>query len=295
MRSKRFFSFFPQHRKACVLILFLLIGGLLIYPAAHLIPIMTNIITGKLSKSINPTESVIILDTLTEDEPQSINVFLPLVRVSNQEHEKLLPENQLDSHLNAIDISPTGKRITINMHQKDNVSLSGVQVEISFLPGEQCIFGDGRACMYDFKIPNHNRVILASLHSGIGAEGEIFRDFIEGTGLNHGLYTTDQVNANIDSFISSEILISQGATEITGLVLQKIIRIPSAYIEPYLSLPVDQTIAYAQEITNLNLEVNNQELFVLETCGWRLPDEKHFSEYPNSMQSIYLAIFSFRE
>jgi hypothetical protein len=295
MRSKLVSFILRYNWKAFILIFTFLIGGFLLIPACRLVPILINIISGKLSPNINSSESLNYPNDNIHYEIQKSSIYLPLITISNLDIEKPLSEIELNSSLSLIDTSPTGEQITIQIHQKENNPRLGSKVEVSFLPGEQCLFGDGRACMYYFDDSNLNRVILASVHSGIGGEGEVFRDLIEGTGLNLGLYTTEQVTNNIQSLIGSEIHINQGETIITGLVLHEIVRIPSAYIETYLSLPVDQTLILVEEITGVNLELVNQDLFLLETCGWRLPNETHISNYPNSMQSVYLGIFRFYE
>lgn len=295
MRPKLVSFILKNNWKAFILIFSFLIGGVLLIPAVRILPILLNIISGILSPNISSSESVNYSNAVAYYEIQSNSIYLPLITLSNLDIEKPLNENELNPILTAIDISPAGERITVQIQQKVDNPHSGRSVEVSFLPGEQCVFGDGRACMYYFDDSSNNRVILASVHSGTGGEGEVFRDFIEGTGINLGLYTTEQVTNNIQSLIGSEIHINQGETIISGLVLHEIVRIPAAYIETYLSLPVDQTLTLVEEITGGRLDIFNQDLFILETCGWRLPDENHLSDYPNSMQSIYLGIFRFHE
>lgn len=295
MKTNLLHSFIDKHWKTLLLIISLLIGVILIYPVSHLFPIVYNVISTDLSRRVNNYQPETISDHRTQIEGQNLYIFLPLVQISNQELASPLPENRQNNNLQEIDISPTGEKISIIIVREEGKEPLGSELTISFLPGEQCHFGDGRACMYKFDDSNDNNVILASVHSGMGGEGESFRDFIEGTGINHGLFSTDQVAKNIQSITNSEIHINQGETIINGLVLHDIVRIPPAFIEKYLSLPVDQTLTLIDEITGRNLGFFNQDLFILETCGWRLPDENHHSDYPNSMQSIYLGIFRFQE
>jgi len=293
MKSK-FVSFFSRYNwKAFIIILSFLIGGILSLPALRIFPILTNIIFVKLSHNVSSLDTDNDPNPISHYENQTNSIYLPLISLPNVEIEKQQTENNQNSRLSTIDISQTGTQITIQLHHKESKPNRKSMAEISFLPGEQCIFGDGRACVYNFADTNNNKIILASVHSGIGGEGESFRDLIEGTGINHGLYTTEQVKNNIRSLIGSEMHINQGETTLTGLVLHDIVRIPSVYIETYLSLPVEHTLAFVEEITGANWADFNQELFILETCGWRLPDEKHSSDYPNTMQSIYLGLFSF--
>lgn len=295
MKSKHFYAIINKHRKTLIIVLTFLIGVISIYPAFHLIPIAYNVISTRLSRTIDGSEPDHFSKNRSQREDQNNHFFLPIIQSSDQEPIKTVTDNELNTKLREIDTSPTGERITIIIDLKEEKKPSGSEVTISFLPGEQCYFGDGRACMYDYELPHNTRLILAAVHSGHGGEGDSFRNMVEGTGINQGLFPSDQVLKNIIALIGSDVLISQGETDISGLILKAIIRIPSAYIDTYLSLPIDQSFAFAQTITGIDLESNKNDLFVLETCGWRLPDETHFSSYPNSMQSIYLGVFSFDE
>jgi len=295
MKSKHLQIIIDKHWKKIVIILSLLFGLISIYPALHLIPIVYNVISTRLARTLHRYESDFSVNHTTQIEASVNHIYMPLVNLSNQESANLSNENTLNMQLREIDISPTGEKITILIDRKDYATSSGSEVTISFLPGEQCNFGDGRACTFAFDLPHNTRIILSGVHSGRGGEGDSFRDMVEGTGINQGLYSTDEVLNNINELIGSGTIMSQGGTEISGLILKTIIRIPSAYIDTYLSLPIDQSFKFAQLISGIDIETHNKDLFILETCGWRLPDEKHTSSYPNSMQSIYLGVFGFDE
>jgi hypothetical protein len=290
MNSKRFSAKLREHWWFIVCIFSIIFGGLLIKPAFRLLPIVLNLTSLKLEQGN-------AISGRTEDEnPTVIQVdithdyFLPFIIQNEPQTQINEQEKGLDTLIEAIDISPTGSQITIMIEPNKEVFNSGKPVKISFLPGQHCNYGDGNACIYHFLLSNQSKVIFASVHSGLGGEGEPLRNLIEGTGLNQGLYTSNQVNKIAQSLAESEVTVYQGNTEINGLVLTIIARIPPASLETYLTLPVEQTLTYAMELGLLNPEIFNSNMLVIETCGWQLPGDVQNLDYPNTTQSIYLGI-----
>lgn len=290
MKSKLISVKLREHWWFIVLIFSITFGGILIKPAFRLLPIFLKLTSLKL-------EQVRDIPGRTEDEyPTDIQVdkthdyFLPFIILNEPQTQIDKQEKGLDPLLKAIDFSPTGSQITIMIEPNKEVFKSGKPVKISFLPGEHCTYGDGNACIYHFLLSNQSKVIFASVHSGLGGEGEPFRNLIEGTGLNQGLFTSNQVSKITQSLSESEVTVNQGNTEINGLALSIIARIPPASLETYLTLPIEQTLIYAMELGLLSPEIFDSNVLVIETCGWQLPGEAQNLDYPNTTQSIYLGI-----
>lgn len=268
----------------------ILVGGILIKPILGLVPVLLDMAWVKPERS-DPVLRQIHGDTpaiTPKDQPH--DYFLPLIALNDPQIESDHPISKNEDLLASIDFSPHGASISMIIEPNHSMIELDERVEISFLPGDRCTYGDGRACVYTFYLSDQNKVTFASVHSGMGGEGEPFRDMIEGTGLNQGLFTANQVSNNTQSISGSKVSIQQGNSTITGLTLTTIARIPPAHLETYLSLPVEQTLAFVMELGLLDSENLNGDVFVLETCGWQLPGEENNVNYPNTTQSIYLGI-----
>ena len=290
MTTKHIFLIIQRKWKIFFLILTMLIGVILIYPVVRFFPMLIHTASGFLSQNEKLCLSKINVPHTSENENQTYIFFLPLIENNANSFENRSQNIKALDKFHLIDTSPDGGQIIIQITTTENLVHSESMVEIAFLPGEQCNFGDGKACVYGFSIDNNNKAIISSVHSGMNGEGEMFRNLVEGTGINQALYTTDQVTKNIQSLIGSQVIIKQGDMEITELALAAIVRIPPNEIETYLALPIEQTLAFAIEITGMSEELLSQDLFIIETCGWRLPDEDQNLNSPHTMSSIYLGI-----
>lgn len=273
----------------------LFIGLLLIEPVFRYLPGFIELINSKQVQNRDIISQYPDEPSIPRQVEPNIQSFLPLILHSDdqpkeQPSKQLIDNKSKENRFKGIDFSSNGSLITIQIKPTDNTIISAQPVEISFLPGEHCIFGDGHACMYEFLSSDLSRVIFASVHSGVGGEGENFRNFVEGTGINQGLHSTYKVTQNIESLFGSQITISQGTTALTELSLIAIARIPPEHLEAYMALPIEKTLDYAIENNLLDPEILNQDLFVFETCGWRLPDEDDRPGFSSTTYSIYLGV-----
>ncbi|HOR19338.1 MAG TPA: hypothetical protein PLE10_05870, partial [Brevefilum sp.] len=266
-----------------------LVGGILIKPVLGLVPVLLNSASRK-PVTNNPDSSLINGETPAEVpiDPNYIR-FFPLVIQNESFSEDQQGETWNERVFSSIDFTSNGSPINMTIMSKDG-NESEKWVEVLFLPGSQCIYGDGQACIFAFHLHNQTQVVFASIHSGLGGEGEPFRDMVEGTGINRGLFTPDQVENSMASIAGSDVFIKQGDLALQSLELTAIARIPPAFVEAYLALPIESTLDYAVEIGVLNPELLRGEVFILETCGWQLPGEETNANYPSSAQSIYLGV-----
>ncbi|MFA7407911.1 MAG: hypothetical protein WCY93_08880 [Anaerolineaceae bacterium] len=289
MKAEHCLSFLQKHWGVWVLILCLLVGGILIKPVLGLVPVLLNSASRK-PVTNNPDSSLINGETPAEVpiDPNYIR-FFPLVIQNESFSEDQQGETWNERVFSSIDFTSNGSPINMTIMSKDG-NESEKWVEVLFLPGSQCIYGDGQACIFAFHLHNQTQVVFASIHSGLGGEGEPFRDMVEGTGINRGLFTPDQVENSMASIAGSDVFIKQGDLALQSLELTAIARIPPAFVEAYLALPIESTLDYAVEIGVLNPELLRGEVFILETCGWQLPGEETNANYPSSAQSIYLGV-----
>ncbi len=289
MKAKQCLSFLQKHWGVWVLILCLLVGGILIKPVLGLVPVLLNSASRKPVTNY-PDFSLINVETPAEVpiDPNYIR-FFPLVIQNESFSEDQQGETWNERVFSSIDFTSNGSPINMTIMSKDG-NESEKWVEVLFLPGSQCIYGDGQACIFAFHLHNQTQVVFASIHSGLGGEGEPFRDMVEGTGINRGLFTPDQVENSMASIAGSDVFIKQGDLALQSLELTAIARIPPAFVEAYLALPIESTLDYAVEIGVLNPELLRGEVFILETCGWQLPGEETNANYPSSAQSIYLGV-----
>jgi hypothetical protein len=281
---------FFRHWRFLVVIMCFLIWGYLLFPATRLFPVIINLATVNQNHNDNvgyqSTKSI-----PTPFQPLLINrIYLPSINHNIHSLEKLESENFATPLNEIVDFSSAGEPITIMIFPGRDHSRHSQPIEITFLPDERCIFGDGKACVYPFISKHGKQVLFTSVHSGIGGEGEIFRSVIEGTGINQGLYTAHQVFGNINSLTGSQVTVLQADIEVNGLELIAIIRIPPEQIKAYLALPVEKILDFAVELNVLYPEVLKQDLLVIETCGWRLPGETRYSGLSDTSGSIYLGL-----
>lgn len=252
-------------------------------------PIKKEIYTAQ--KSDEEAPRLVLEENLVRiDQEASTEVLQDSIRQRGASYDEK-PLDPIDDHvLWGLDFSPNSQAITIKIHLEENQRNSELPLEISFIPDEQCEFGDGRACIYPLSDRYGNPIILASIHSGVGREAEAFRNFIEGTGFNQAHYPLAQVIKNVQSLEDSTIQILQEGQVLTGLELISILRVPPEHLDAYMALPVEQILDFAIDITDADPETFNQSLLIFETCGWQLPDEDPIEGHTVTSSSVYLGI-----
>ena len=230
-------------------------------------------------------ETLIRLDQAPPEEPrQDFN------EDGDDEFIKSTPKLWHAELLWGVDFTAGHHPVTIEIYAEENRRNIDLPIKISFLPDEHCEFGEGRACIYPFSTSPSNQILLASVHSGVGAAAEAFRHYLEGTGFNQGQYNLSQVTKHADSLEGSAVQLLQGAQKVTGLEVISVLRIPPESLDAYMALPVEEIIPFAIQVTGIDPDVFDQSLLIFETCGWQLPDEDPVEGHTVTSSSVYLGI-----
>ncbi len=164
-------------------------------------------------------------------------------------------------------------------------------IQISFIPGPTCNFGDSHACVNIHPNAGQNLIFL-TIHSGVGGEGQAFRHAIEGTGINRAGYSLERVNENLQGLTGAAVAIQQGGQKSEGYSLAGVSRIHPSHVQDYLNMPVEQAYQYALQLDPaLADSIDPQRpVLVFETCGWRMPGESWYPGITATTGSIYVAV-----
>lgn len=295
-------------------IVFCLFTGIgLMFSVRHLFPVFLDLIAYEMrQKNEIVMQPELISVRADEVESPEFTYYLPLVFQKEyaqvqipkeephiEEPQKQEPQNQtqVDTEVEVnfipVDFEQGAGPITIVVDPKKSQNSFENPIKIKFLPGDHCIFGDGHACVSQFTSPGGSKIIFMSVHSGMGGEADALRDLFEGTGINQGLYNKDEVLHNLKTLKGSEIRVKQGDQKITGLALQGVARISPEYYLTYTKLPVREALDFAIQHLSLDPELFKQDLLIIETCGWRLPDELEVDGLKDTSNSVYLAFVQF--
>lgn len=281
---------FLENWRIITVTLLVVSGGFLIYPAFRILPVLVNIATAKAYHNDTSARDLQYVK-LTPVQPIQFNrTFLPIVNHSGNEHDKTISDTNHLPVVGEIDFSPGTQQIVVSIQPEGRYFNSKTPVEIAFLPDEQCDYGDGKACIYSFFTSNSRRVIFVSVHSGVGGEGEEFRDALEGTGINQGLLTADRVETNLRAFFGADISLFQGEKESLGQELIAVVRIPPEHLQVYLALPVEKALDFALKLSALEPVIYQHNLLVFETCGWWLPGDRQAPGVSGTTGSVYLGL-----
>ncbi len=287
--------------RVVLLSLCMIFGMLLLLSVSHLIPVLLDVLSVRLYKEntlVSPPLQVFPIQLPDQDENEAVNAeetlnykaFFPIVMRDEQadEIQSTMPKSQ--SMLDGIDFTVGAAPITLSLLPDVSQMDFGGGVEVAFSSGPHCEFGDGQACVYEFESPEGRRVVFASIHSGVGGDADALRDLIEGTGFNQGLFMPEQVRTRLDTLIGSEVHLHQGSVTVDDLKLIALVRIPPEQVTTYQALPVERALQFAAELAGLDLAVLAQDLFVFETCGWRLPGEAQITDLPATSSAVYLGL-----
>lgn len=182
--------------------------------------------------------------------------------------------------------------VRIKIYPTDRRINNGQPIILKFLPGKHCIFGDHHACVAAFQRSGEAPVIWLTIHSGIGGEGQPFRNAVEGTGINKAAYSLQKTLTNLQALSGSQVVISQGTTTVRGLSLQQTVRIPGSMVQGYFDTPLEDTLDFSSQITPELLPMSHptQPILVFETCGWRIPGQPWFPGTSDTSASVYLGV-----
>jgi hypothetical protein len=191
-----------------------------------------------------------------------------------------------------IDFSNHKKWVSLQI-QPDATSINlGKPIMISFIPGQRCNFGDHHACVNTFTTQENGTVIFITVHSGVGGEGQRFRNALEGTGINRAAFPLQRVQANLKALLGAGVALAQGANVVGGLKLVAVARIPASSLATYFDTPLDQALALAASTNPGLLEGVDpgQPQLIFETCGWKMPGEPWAAGVSSTTGSIYLGV-----
>ncbi len=190
--------------------------------------------------------------------------------------------------------------INFDRHERVNIEIippngqvnRGKAIKISFIPGERCQFGDKKGCVYAYKPTYAGNVIVITIHSGVGGEGQRLRGALEGTGINRAGYSLKKVRSNMQALSGAQIVIQQGDVEIGNLQLSAVTRIPPRSLTRYFRASLAEILELAADLDpGLSSLVHpEQPQIILETCGWKMPGEPGSENVSDTTGSVYLAI-----
>lgn len=290
LSMKKIYSKLLPHWRFIAFELCILLGGLLILPAFRLIPFVLNSVIMK-PQSVGETSKMDMepgLPSSTIDP--GFTQFIPYFNHGEDSGASSQTIPMGATFFEAVDFSPGAAKLTLRIFPDRDVINVDQPVDVSFIPGDRCVFGDGRACIYQFRSSSGGTVIFASVHSGLGAEAEKFRDLVEGTGINRAFYNEGQILDRMQTLAGARVAVSQGETQIEGLALSTVVRIPPEHMTAYMQTPVEKVLDYAIKIGVLDPGLLSQNILVFETCGWRLPGEGPVPGVPDTSTAVYLGL-----
>ncbi len=164
----------------------------------------------------------------------------------------------------------------------------GRSIMLNFRPGYPCQYSDHRACL---SLHEAGRVVLATVHSGVGGEGQALRSALEGTGFNQASFSLAEIQRNLENLPGAAVTLTQGKRS-SDLRVLAAARIPPARLADYFSQPVDQSLsAAAQDYPDLAAALASQQpLLIIETCGWKHPQEPWLPGVTSTTGSVYLLV-----
>lgn len=194
-------------------------------------------------------------------------------------------------HFYDIDFGDSAEQVRIEILPRDESVNHGRPLVIAFLPGKACIFGDGHACIGEYRAAAGGEVTFATVHSGVGGEGQAYRNAVEGTGFDTAGFTLERVQANLDALQGADVTVQQGDKVVKGH-LAAAVRVPADLIEEYFSLPLPEalSLATASLPSAAQLTDPGQPLLAFETCGWRMAGEAWAPGVSATTGSVYVGV-----
>ena len=203
-----------------------------------------------------------------------------------------LPTALPDTHFGRPLLDFPQEKIQLRFEPGEKIN-GGQAIRLAFVPGQACDFGAGRAC-----VSSHlgGQVILLTIHSGLGGEGDRLRNAIEGTGLDSAGLAMAQIHANMAALRGAAVRLTMGDAQVDGLELAALARVPSMDVKRYFDLSFDdalQMVAVENSPVQALLDTG-EPLLAFEICGWRVPSEVAGLGTTPTTSSIYLGLIRFR-
>ncbi len=220
--------------------------------------------------------------------------FLPLHPTPTPESTPVpaaTPAPALTLRFYDIDFASSAGQVRIEIFPRDESVNHGRPLVIAFLPGKTCIFGDGHACIGAYRASAGGEVTFATIHSGVGGEGQAYRNAVEGTGFDTAGFTLERVQANLNALHGADVTIQQGDHVVKGR-LAAAVRVPANLIEEYFSLPLPEalSLATASLPSAADWADPDRPLLAFETCGWRMPGEAWAPGVSATTGSVYVGV-----
>lgn len=186
-----------------------------------------------------------------------------------------------------LNIQDGGEWIDLWIQSGNGNFYNGHPLNVGFYPGSGCNFGDRRACS---SLHDQGRVLLFTIHSGVGGEAQALRSAIEGTGLNRAGFSLAETAQQLENMIGAEVVIQQGGWTGRDYQIEAAVRIPPEDLATYFSLPFMDAVDWAaQSDPRLDQLVQGEgAVLFIETCGWRMAGEAWAPLVNDTTGSIYL-------
>jgi hypothetical protein len=137
-------------------------------------------------------------------------------------------------------------------------------------------------------------VIFITVHSGIGAEAEVFRNAVEGTGFSQAGLPLEKALARLGDLQEMAVTIVQGDAVVDGLRMAALGRVPAKGVHDYFASPVTRSLEIASSYSeSLAWAVEPPTpLIVFETCGWRMRGEPGAKSLEDTSASVYIGVIA---
>jgi len=189
-----------------------------------------------------------------------------------------------------IDFNDASRRIRIKIFPPNRKVNGGKPIVITFTPGENCKYGDRKACINAFFGAQGGEITYVTVHSGLGAEAESLRHALEGTGFDRAWFSPQRVKEKLRALQGAEVVIVQGDVEVRGLKLVSAGRVPPQHLRSYMNAPLPEALSLAASLNSSLVSAVDAAgpQIVFETCGWKMPGEPWSPGVTSTTGSIYL-------
>jgi hypothetical protein len=190
----------------------------------------------------------------------------------------------------SIDFSPESGAISADLRVPEGPDGGAFEVSLTIRPGWPCDFWDFRACA-GVQDDGQSGVLLVTVHSGLGGDGQGLRHALEGTGFNTAARSLEQIGRRMQQMQGAPVTLRQGDGE-EALRVLSVERIPPPALDDYFSRgPLEALRGLAQRSETISEALRSgAPLLVIETCGWRHLEEWGQPGASNSTGSVYLVI-----
>jgi hypothetical protein len=196
-----------------------------------------------------------------------------------------------------LDLEDPSHRVRIWIFPPNRRVNQGKPILISFIPGQTCNYGDNRACVNIYPMDSGAGVTFITIHSGVGGEGQAFRNAVEGTGINSASLSLKEIRLNLKALDGAEVVIVQGKHRYEGFTLSVAARVPPKFMRAYFQAPIQEALPFASTLDERlrGVSQGSLPLLVFETCGWKVPGEPWARGATSTTASIYLGVIQKRQ